>query len=230
MGTIPVSTNTITMESVDQAHSVIAPAAAEAPAAKAPKKTKVKGKESSSGSPLFKDMVMDAITTQKERSGSSLSAIKNHLGSKYKVDVAKKAGILNRALKKMCDEGVLVAGAPPGRKGAGCFKVSQEQKSRIADAAKAAAKKLKAQQKQGLGKVASKAPKKAAKTSAGKKAAKGASAGKNVAAKKSAVGAKGKKLVAKPNKAGGKKGAALGAKKKAALKPNKAKSGKAMKK
>ena len=53
----------------------------------------------------------------------------------------------------MCDEGVLVAGAPPGRKGAGCFKVSQEEKSRIADAAKAAAKKLKAQQKQGLGKV-----------------------------------------------------------------------------
>merc|ERR1712192_306505 len=165
----------------------------------------------------------------KERSGSSLSAIKNHVGSKYKVDVAKKAGnIVNRALKKMCDEGVLVAGAPPGRKGAGCFKVSQEEKSRLADVAKAAAKKLKAQQKQGLGKVASKAPKKAAKMSAGKKAAKGESAG----------GAKGKKLVAKPNKAGGKKGAALGAKKKAALgakkkvalKPNKAKSGKAMKK
>merc|ERR1719376_765672 len=116
---------------------------------------------------------MDAITTQKERSGSSLIAIKNHLGSKYKVDVAKKAGILNRALKKMCDEGVLVAGAPPGRKGAGCFKVSQEEKSRSADAAKAAAKKLKAQQKQTLGKVAFKAPKKIAKTSAGKKAAKG---------------------------------------------------------
>merc|ERR1711971_742141 len=212
----------------DQDHGVNAPATVNAPVAKTAKKTKVKGKENSSGSPLFKDMVMDAITTQKERSGSSLSAIKNHLGSKYKVDVAKKAGFLNRALKKMCDEGVLVAGAPPGRKGAGCFKVSQEQKSRIADVAKAAAKKLKAQQKQGSGKVASKAPKKAAKMSAGKKAAKGASAGKKVAAKKSAVGAK--KAVAKPSKAGGKKGAALGAKKKVALKTNKAKSGKAMKK
>ena len=53
----------------------------------------------------------------------------------------------------MRDGGVLVAGAPPGRKGAGCFKVSQEEKSRMADAAKATAKKLKAQQKQGLGKV-----------------------------------------------------------------------------
>merc|ERR1719352_710317 len=141
------------MESVDQVHAAVAPAA----------KAQVKGKESSSGSPLFKDMVMDAITTQKERSGSSLSAIKNHLGNKYKVDVVKKVGILNRTLKKMCEEGVLVAGAPPGRKGAGCFKVSQEENSRLADAAKAAAKKLKAQQKQSLGKAASKVPKKVAK-------------------------------------------------------------------
>merc|ERR1712216_828821 len=162
---------------------------------------------------LFKDMVMDAITTQKERSGSSLSAIKNHVGSKYKVDVAKKAGILNRALKKMCDEGVLVAGAPPGRKGAGCFKVSQEEKSRLADAAKAAAKKLKAQQKQS---AISKAPNKVAKMSAGNKAAKGVSAGKKMSAKKSALGAK--KPIAKSSKAGGKKGAAVGAKKKVAPK------------
>merc|ERR1711971_496337 len=126
------SSNTFVMESVDQIQAALGPAAAEAPAAKAAKKTKVKGKESTSGSPKFRDMVMDAIITQKERSGSSLSAIKNHLSSKYKVDVVKKAGILNRALKKMCDEGVLVAGAPPGRKGAGCFKVSQEEKSRLA--------------------------------------------------------------------------------------------------
>merc|ERR1719180_405446 len=177
------------MESVDQAHAATVPAAAKAPAAKAKakaaKKTKVKGKESSSGSPLFKDMVMDAIITQEERSGSSLSAIKNHLGSKYKVDVAKKAGFLNRALKKMCDEGVLVAGAPPGRKGAGCFKVSQEEKGRSTDAAKAAAKKLKSQQKQSLGRAASKTPKKFAKMSAGRQAVKGASAGKKISAKKS---------------------------------------------
>ena len=84
------------MSSVDQAQAVDAPAVVEAPATKATKKTKVKGKDSSSGNPKYKDMVMDAIITQKERSGSSLGAIKNHLGSKYKVDVAKKAGILNR--------------------------------------------------------------------------------------------------------------------------------------
>ena len=75
--------------------------------------------------------------------------------------------------------------------------------------------------------VASKAPKKVSKMSAGKKAVKGATAGKKIAAKKVAK----KPVAKKPNKAGGKKGAALGAKKKAALKPNnKAKSGKAMKK
>merc|ERR1719489_558580 len=120
------------MSSVDEIQAALGPAAAEAPAAKAmKKKSKVKGKESSSGSPKFKDMVMDAIITQKERSGSSLIAIKNYLSSKYKVDVLKKAGILNRALKKMCDEGVLVAGAPPGRKGAGCFKVSQQERCRL---------------------------------------------------------------------------------------------------
>merc|ERR1711971_840097 len=211
-------------------HAAIAPAAVEAPAAKAAKKTKVKGKESTSGSPKFKDMVMDAITTQKERSGSSLSAIRNHVSSKYKVDVAKKAGILNRALKKMCDEGVLVAGAPPGRKGAGCFKVSQGEKSRLADAAKAAAKKLKAQQKPSLGKAVSKAPKKVAKISAGNKANKGASAGKKLSAKKSAgkkistkkSAAGAKKPVAKSNRAAGKKVASVGAKKKVAPKGIKA--------
>merc|ERR1712168_902512 len=128
------------------------------------------GKNSSSGKPKYRDMVIDAIATQKERSGSSLSAIKNHLGSKYKVDVDKKAGVINSVLKKMREEGVLVAGAQPGRKGAGCFKVSQEEKLRIAEAAKTAAKKLKAQKKKGLGKVATKAAKKVEKGSAGKKA------------------------------------------------------------
>merc|ERR1719483_517422 len=126
-------------------------------------KTLSQGKDNSSGKPKYKDMVIDAITTQKERSGSSLGAIKNHLGNKYKVDVAKKAGILNSALKKMRDEGVLVAGAQPGRKVAGCFKISPEEKSRMADVAKAAARKMTAQQKLGLGKVASKSSKKVAK-------------------------------------------------------------------
>ena len=43
----------------------------------------------------------------------------------------------------MRDEGVLVPGAQAGRKGSGSFKLSSEEKARIGDAAKSAAKKLK---------------------------------------------------------------------------------------
>ena len=43
----------------------------------------------------------------------------------------------------MRDEGAIVPGAQPGRKGSGCFKLSAEEKARIGDAAKSAAKKLK---------------------------------------------------------------------------------------
>merc|ERR1719234_2108026 len=144
------------MASEEQAHAqaVAAPPAAKATAAKAAKKTNVKGKGSSSGNPSMKAMVMDAITTQKERSGSSLGAIKNHLSSKFNVDAAQKAATLNRALKKMRDEGVLVAGAPAGRKGAGCFKVSQEEKCRIADVAKAGCFKVSQEEKSRIADVA----------------------------------------------------------------------------
>merc|ERR1712212_79174 len=106
MGNIisPSETLQVNMSSQDQANAVDAPDAAEAPAPKmkAAKKSQVKGKDSSSGKPKYRDMVIDAIATQKERSGSSLSAIKNHLGSKYKVDVSKKAGTLNRLQYVIC--------------------------------------------------------------------------------------------------------------------------------
>merc|ERR1719342_1303534 len=115
-------------------------------------------------------MVVDAIVTQKERLGSFLSAIKNHLSSKYKVDVNQKAGALNRVLKKMREGGALVPGASAGRKGSGCFKLSAEEKERMTVAQRAAAKKLKAQQRSTLGKVGSKAPKKTAKKAAKKSA------------------------------------------------------------
>merc|ERR1719290_878995 len=147
-------------------------------------KKKAKQADPNKGGASMKDMVVDAIVTQKERLGSSLSAIKNHLSSKYKIDVNQKAGALNRALKKMCEGGVLVPGASAGRKGSGCFKLSAEEKERMTVAQRAAAKKLKAQQKSTLGKVGSKAPKKTAKKPAPKKmAAKPKSAAKGKATK-----------------------------------------------
>merc|ERR1711915_855941 len=131
----------------------------------------------------------------KERLGSSLSAIKNHLSSKYQIDVNQKAGALNRVLKKMREEGVLVPGAPAGRKGSGCFKLSAEEKERRIVAQRAAAKKLKAQQKLGAGKVVSKAPKKIAKKTVKKAGnvktpAKKVSAAKKSATKKSSLAKK----------------------------------------
>ena len=53
----------------------------------------------------------------------------------------------------MREGGVLVPGAPAGRKGSGCYKLSAEEKERMTVAQRAAAKKLKAQQKSSLGKV-----------------------------------------------------------------------------
>merc|ERR1712133_90162 len=138
----------------------------------------------------LRGMVVDAIVTQKERSGSSLSAIKNHLSSKYKIDVNQKAGALNRMLKKMREEGVLVPGASAGRKGSGCFKLSAEEKERRTVAQRAAAKKLRAQQMLGSGKVGSKAPKKIAKKTVKKAPAKKASAAKRSATKKASLAKK----------------------------------------
>merc|ERR1712212_199101 len=156
--------------------------------------------------PLYREMVVDAIVTQKERLGSSLSAIKNHLSSKYKIDVNQKAGALNRVLKKMREEGVLVPGAPAGRKGSGSFKLSAEEKERRIVAQRAAAKKLKAQQKLGSGKIGSKAPKKIAKKTvkkAGniKATAKKPAAKKSVAKKPAAKKSVPKKMGAKPKSA-----------------------------
>merc|ERR1719282_913865 len=115
-------------------------------------------------------MVIDAIVTQKERLGSSLSAIKNHLSSKYKVDVNQKAGALNRVLKKMREGGALVPGASAGRKGSGCFKLSAEEKERMTVAQRAPAKKASATKKSATKKV-SLAKKPAVKKSAAKKPA-----------------------------------------------------------
>merc|ERR1711928_22873 len=125
--------------------------------------------------PLYREMVVDAIVTQKGRLGSSLSAIKNHLSSKYKIDVDQKA----------------------------------------------AAKKLKAQQKSGSGKVGSKAPKKIAKKAGNVKApAKKASAAKKSATKKASLA---KKPAAKKSAAKKPAPKKMGAKPKSAVKGKSAK-------
>merc|ERR1711936_613537 len=223
---LQVTSKVCTMQPEDQAQSSQEAAAVLAPTVEPAKtkasniKKKSKGAVANKGGvsikPLYREMVVDAIVTQKERLGSSLSAIKNHLSSKYKIDVNQKAGALNRVLKKMREGGVLVPGAPAGRKGSGCFKLSAEEKERRTVAQRAAAKKLKAQQKSGSVKVGSKAPRKIAKKvvkKAGnvKAPAKKASAAKKSATKKAPLA---KKIAAKkpaPKKMGAKpKSAAKG--------------------
>merc|ERR1711973_792804 len=178
------TSNTCTMQPEEQVHASQEAAAVLASNIETAKmktsniKKRSKQAVPNKGGVPMKEMVVDAIVTQKERLGSSLSAIKNHLSSEYKIDVNQKAGALNRVLKKMREGGVLVPGASAGRKGSGCFKLSAEEKERRTVAQRAAAKKLKAQQKSALGKVGSKAPKKIAKKAPAKKA---------LAAKKSAT-------------------------------------------
>merc|ERR1711973_742585 len=182
--------NTCTMQPEEQVHAsqeavaVLAPNVETAKMKASNIKKRSKQAVPNKGGVPMKEMVVDAIVTQKERLGSSLSAIKNHLSNKYKIDVNQKAGALNRVLKKMREGGVLVPGASAGRKGSGCFKLSAEEKERRTVAQRAAAKKLKAQQKSTLEKVGSKAPKETAKKAVKKAPAKKASAAKKSAIKK----------------------------------------------
>merc|ERR1711997_946098 len=50
--------------------------------------------------PKTADMVVAAIKALKERSGSSLPAIKKYIAANYKVDVVKLAPFIRKALKK----------------------------------------------------------------------------------------------------------------------------------
>ena len=75
---------------------VVEPAKTKSSNIKKKSKGAVPNKGGVSIKPLYREMVVDAIVTQKERLGSSLSAIKNHLSSKYKIDIDQKSGTLNR--------------------------------------------------------------------------------------------------------------------------------------
>merc|ERR1719292_64040 len=124
---------------------------------------------------------MDAILELKERKGSSRHAILKHMSAKYKVDVAVAQPRLNKTLKKMIENGDLVAGAEAGRSGAGSFKLSPDVKKTLM--------KEDATRKKGNNKKDATANKK----SAGKKVAKMSAKGKVVAKKT----VKGKKAGAK---------------------------------
>merc|ERR1711970_1475865 len=110
-------------------------------------------------------MITMSINEMKEKKGSSRQAILKHIASKYKI--VPNSAMVNKAIKKMVEDGKLVAGAQAGKSGSGSFKVSIEEKTRIKQEEKATAKKL---QKKAA--VAKRVDKKVAKAKVDKKAPK----------------------------------------------------------
>ena len=87
-------------------------------------------------------LVTAAIQELKERKGSSAAVIKKFVAQKSGRELtAAFNSTVNKNLAKMMKAGQLIAGAPAGRKGAGCFKLAPEEKMRLASNAKAQVKK-----------------------------------------------------------------------------------------
>merc|ERR1712242_374043 len=125
--------------------------------------------------PKYSVMIAAAITSLKDRTGSSRRAVLKYICANYKVDAAKAAVQVRLALKRGVAKGALKMARASG-KGAGSYKVVKAEKpKKVKKAKKPKAKKPK--------KV-----KKAAKKPAAKKAAKkpAAKAAKKPVAKKAA--------------------------------------------
>merc|ERR1711981_863803 len=111
--------------------------------------------------PKYSVMIAAAITTLKDRTGSSRQAILKYICANYKVDAAKAAVQVRLALKRGVAKGALKMARASG-KGAGSYKVVKVEKPKKVKKPKRAAKKP----------AAKKPAKKAAKKPAAKKAAK----------------------------------------------------------
>merc|ERR1712018_76896 len=140
--------------------------------------------------PKYSVMIAAAITSLKDRTGSSRRAILKYICANYKVDAAKAAVQVRLALKRGVAKGALKMARASG-KGAGSYKVVKAEKpKKVKKAKKPKAKKPKKVKKPAAKKA--KKPKKAAKKPAAKKAAKKPAA-KKPAAKKPAKKAAPKK-------------------------------------
>merc|ERR1712141_318719 len=137
----------------------------------APKKAKAPAAH-----PKYSVMIAAAITSLKDRTGSSRQAILKYICANYKVDAAKAAVQVRLALKRGVAKGALKMARASG-KGAGSYKVVKAEKPK-----KVKAKKPKKAKKPA--KKAAKKPKKAAKKPAAKKAAKKPAAKKAAPKKK----------------------------------------------
>merc|ERR1711862_138651 len=85
-------------------------------------------------------MIIDAIQELKQKKGSSRQAIMKQIAGKE--NIVPNALMVTKTLKKMIEEGRIVPGAQAGHSGAGSYKLSLQEKSRISKAEKVAAKKV----------------------------------------------------------------------------------------
>ncbi|XP_019645293.1 PREDICTED: histone H2B.1-like [Branchiostoma belcheri] len=161
-------------------------------------------KKAPAAHPASSVMVTTAITTLKERNGSSLAAIKKFCAANYKFDVEKKAFVLRRAVKTLVEKGTLIQ--TKGKGASGSFKLNaaakkaavKKPKAKKPAAKKPKVKKVKKSPKKAAKKPAkkTKSPKKAKKPAAKKAKKPAAKKAKKPAAKK----AKPAKKAAKPKK------------------------------
>merc|ERR1712058_122786 len=134
--------------------------------------------------PKYSVMIAAAITSLKDRTGSSRQAILKYICANYKVDAAKATVQVRMALKRGVAKGALKMARASG-KGAGSYKVVKAEKpKKVKKAKKPAVKKAKKPKKAAKKPAAKKAAKKPAKKAAKKPAAK--KAAKKPAAKKAA--------------------------------------------
>merc|ERR1712042_136748 len=172
------------------------------------KKTKTMA---STSNPSYRTMITNALHATKERKGLSRPAIMKYMVG---ASIVPKPMGLNKMLKKMSDEGKVVPGADAGKSGAGCFKLSPEEKLRLLQVEKAAIKKEKSKVK-GTDDVKKVSMKKVSVTKKSNEVAKKKAKGGEVA---KAVKSKPKPGSSKPKVSGVAKKKALGAKPKKSLK------------
>lgn len=112
------------------------------PAKKQKASTAAKKPKAKPTHPKTSEMVNNAIKELKERSGSSLQAIKKYIAAQYKVDAEKLAPFIRKYLKSAVESGALIQ--TKGKGASGSFKLENSGKKPAAKAGRpsaAAAKK-----------------------------------------------------------------------------------------
>jgi len=137
----------------------------------------------------YASMITEAIQEMKQMKGSSRQAIIKQISGTS--NIVPNALLITKTIKKMIEEGKLVPTAQPGHSGAGSFKISPQEKLRMKQAEKAAAKK---EMKKGVGTKPAEGAKKGVKKVVGAKKVKKVA---KKSSKQSAQKGKGMKLMKK---------------------------------